>query len=113
MTAVVIVGWLGSTAPALAAPPATYVSGNLGSSIPDNASLDSALDVAATGEIVDVKVAVNVGHARDDQLNFDLVAPDGTVVRSLILAGRRDDVRRASVAAGLDLLWAVLRESSG
>jgi uncharacterized repeat protein (TIGR01451 family) len=81
VTAVVIVGWLGSTAPALAAPPATYVSGNLGSSIPDNASLDSALDVAATGEIVDVKVAVNVGHARDDQLNFDLVAPDGTVVR--------------------------------
>jgi uncharacterized repeat protein (TIGR01451 family) len=70
--------WSGT---AVAAQPVTYTSGNLASPVPDAASLDTLVNVGDVGEIVDVKVAVNIGHARDDQLDLDLIAPDGTVVR--------------------------------
>ena len=61
--------------------PTTYTSGNLATAIPDGATFESSINVPDVGEILDVKVAVNVGHSQDDQLNFDLVHPDGTVVR--------------------------------
>jgi len=63
------------------AAPTTYTSGNLATSIPDGATFESAINVTDAGEILDVKVALNAGHSQDDQLNFDLVAPDGTLVR--------------------------------
>ncbi len=61
--------------------PTTYSSGNLATAIPDAASFQSPITVPDVGEVLDVKVAVNAGHGQDDQLNFDLVHPDGTVVR--------------------------------
>lgn len=61
--------------------PTTYTSGNLATAIPDGATFESGITVADVGEILDVKVAVNSGHNQDDQLNFDLVHPDGTIVR--------------------------------
>ena len=61
--------------------PTTYSSGNLATAIPDGATFESPINVPDVGEILDVKVAVNVGHSQDDQVNFDLVHPDGTLVR--------------------------------
>jgi uncharacterized repeat protein (TIGR01451 family) len=65
---------------AAAAPTTTYSSGNLATAVPDNAALESAISVSDAGEIVEVRAAVLVGHGQDDQLNFDLVGPDGTIV---------------------------------
>jgi uncharacterized repeat protein (TIGR01451 family) len=81
VAATLLAAWLAWSGTALAAPPATYTSGDLASPIPDDASLETPVDVGEVGEIVDVKVAVNLAHARDDQMNLDLIGPDGTVVR--------------------------------
>jgi uncharacterized repeat protein (TIGR01451 family) len=62
-------------------PPTTFSSGNLATAIPDDATLENAIVVPDAGEIIDVKVAVIIGHTQDDQLNIDLAGPDGTVVR--------------------------------
>lgn len=78
--AVAGVGLIGC-AVASAAPTTVYSTGNLTTAIPDNAALESAVTVADAGEIVDVKASVLIGHAQDDQLNLDLVGPDGTIVR--------------------------------
>lgn len=61
--------------------PTTYSSGNLATAIPDSATFESSINVPDVGEILEVKVALNVGHSQDDQLNFDLVHPDGTLIR--------------------------------
>ena len=63
------------------AAPVTYTSGNLATAIPDAATLESSITIPDSLEILDVKVSVNIGHPTDDQVNVDLVHPDGTVVR--------------------------------
>ena len=65
---------------ALAAP-TTYSSGNLATAIPDGATFENAISVPDVGEILQVTVAVNIGHGRDDDIDLDLVHPDGTAVR--------------------------------
>ena len=79
--AALAVAWSLAPAAGAATAPTTYTSGNLATAIPDNATFENSISVPDVGEVLDVKVAVNVGHSQDDQLNFDLVHPDGTVVR--------------------------------
>jgi uncharacterized repeat protein (TIGR01451 family) len=78
--AVVAAAALALSGTALAAP-TTYSSGNLATAIPDGATFESAISVPDVGEILLVTVAVNIGHGRDDDIDLDLVHPDGTAVR--------------------------------
>ncbi|SIO26764.1 FG-GAP repeat-containing protein [Singulisphaera sp. GP187] len=48
--------------------------------IPDQGTLTSSLNVAATGRILDLDVRVNINHSWDEDLDVTLIAPDGTRV---------------------------------
>jgi uncharacterized repeat protein (TIGR01451 family) len=81
IAAVAVGAVLAAAGSAAGAASIAYSSGNLSTAIPDNASLENTIAVPDAGEIVDVKVAVNIAHTQDDQLNIDLVGPDGALVR--------------------------------
>lgn len=66
---------------ALGAPgPLTVGTGDIATAIPDSGSVDIPINVATTGVVGDMNVAVRLNHTFDGDVQMSLISPNGTMV---------------------------------